>query len=109
MPINGRLYELDGLKPFPVDHGPISSQTYTHNLKNNNLSSQSNNGNNYFNANDPASLLTSSNDPNQVMLSSLIASSGILNSVAANANTNSNWTHKFKQIIRQRLSSFNSG
>lgn len=22
MPINGRLFELDGLKPFPIDHGP---------------------------------------------------------------------------------------
>lgn len=51
VPINGRLYELDGLKPFPVDHGPI----------------------------DP--------DPDN----------GI------------NWTNKFKQIIKQRLNSFNSG
>lgn len=24
VPINGRLYELDGLKPFPVDHGPFN-------------------------------------------------------------------------------------
>lgn len=22
MPINGRLFELDGLKPYPIDHGP---------------------------------------------------------------------------------------
>ncbi len=22
VPINGRLFELDGLKPFPIDHGP---------------------------------------------------------------------------------------
>jgi hypothetical protein len=25
VPINGRLYELDGLKRFPVDHGPIDA------------------------------------------------------------------------------------
>ena len=23
VPINGRLFELDGLKPFPIDHGRI--------------------------------------------------------------------------------------
>lgn len=23
VPINGRLFELDGLKPFPIDHGPV--------------------------------------------------------------------------------------
>lgn len=50
VPISGRLYELDGLKPFPVDHGPLDT------------------------------------DPKQA-----------------------NWTIKFKSIIRQRLSSFNSG
>jgi len=22
VPINGRLFELDGLKPYPMDHGP---------------------------------------------------------------------------------------
>ena len=22
VPINGRLFELDGLKPYPIDHGP---------------------------------------------------------------------------------------
>ncbi|KAK9709014.1 Ubiquitin carboxyl-terminal hydrolase, family 1 [Popillia japonica] len=25
VPINGRLFELDGLKPFPIDHGPWNS------------------------------------------------------------------------------------
>ena len=25
VPINGRVYELDGLKPFPIDHGPWKS------------------------------------------------------------------------------------
>ena len=25
VPINGRLFELDGLKPFPIDHGPWQS------------------------------------------------------------------------------------
>ncbi|KAF5285808.1 hypothetical protein FQA39_LY04269 [Lamprigera yunnana] len=26
VPINGRLFELDGLKPFPIDHGPWNEQ-----------------------------------------------------------------------------------
>lgn len=55
VPINGRLYELDGLKPYPVDHG------------------------------------------------SLFIDAPYDNSSA------SNWTIKFKQIIRQRLNSFNNG
>lgn len=24
VPINGRLFELDGLKPYPIDHGSVS-------------------------------------------------------------------------------------
>jgi hypothetical protein len=55
VPINGRLYELDGLKPYPVDHGSIIDTTY-----------------------ESSSLMK-------------------------------NWTDRFKQIIRQRLNSFNSG
>lgn len=35
VPINGRLYELDGLKPYPVDHGPLDIEqngtAHTHN------------------------------------------------------------------------------
>ncbi|GJQ73258.1 putative polycomb group (PcG) protein [Trypoxylus dichotomus] len=26
VPINGRLFELDGLKPYPIDHGPWNSE-----------------------------------------------------------------------------------
>ncbi len=26
VPINNRLYELDGLQPYPIDHGPIIEQ-----------------------------------------------------------------------------------
>lgn len=55
VPIDGRLYELDGLKPFPIDHGPISTE-----------------------------------------------------SMAA-SDDSGNWTNKFKNIIKHRLSNFNSG
>lgn len=27
VPINGRLFELDGLKPYPIDHGPWNDST----------------------------------------------------------------------------------
>lgn len=57
VPIEGRLYELDGLKPFPVDHGPLN------------------------------------NDQN----------------TGSYTKSLPNWTNKFKNIIQQRLSSFNNG
>lgn len=28
VPINGRLFELDGLKPYPIDHGKTHSILY---------------------------------------------------------------------------------
>ena len=62
IPINGRLYELDGLKPYPVDHGPLQID----------------------------------NEPQSV-------------NGQSNLKSSFNWTNKFKQIIRQRLASFNNG
>mgnify|MGYP001378323421 CR=1 FL=1 len=32
VPINGRLYELDGLKSYPIDHGPVS-EDWTENFR----------------------------------------------------------------------------
>ena len=32
VPINGRLYELDGLKPYPIDHGPVT-EDWTENFR----------------------------------------------------------------------------
>jgi len=29
LPINGRLFELDGLKPYPIDHGPLATKSET--------------------------------------------------------------------------------
>lgn len=29
VPIGGRLFELDGLKPFPIDHGPCNDMEWT--------------------------------------------------------------------------------
>lgn len=29
VPINGRLFELDGLKPYPMDHGPYENEDWT--------------------------------------------------------------------------------
>lgn len=76
VPINGRLYELDGLKPYPIDHGPIEANTC--NLK---LIDQ---------------LLHAEN---------LELTSTIL-LLYENYRTGSlNWSDKFKQIILQRLNS----
>jgi hypothetical protein len=93
VPINGRLYELDGLKPYPVDHGPISDYN---NFKIDNSNIQQSNDELFF-----------TSDLNQNILSSLITSSNLLNS--SSNYENSNWTNKFKEIIRQRLKSFNNG
>ncbi len=71
----------------------------------NNFSTQ--NLNHFNNVNDQS--LFNNIDSNQALLTSLIATSGLLNSSSNNLNNNLNWTHKFKQIIRQRISSFNSG
>jgi len=95
VPINGRLYELDGLKPYPVDHGPICNNSYKTNTSIFLQNQQSNDGS-YF-----------SNDSNQSLLSTLISSSNLLNT--SSSYLNSNWTNKFKEIIRQRLNSFNNG
>ena len=32
VPINGRLYELDGLKAYPIDHGPVG-EDWTENFR----------------------------------------------------------------------------
>ncbi|CAF0829808.1 unnamed protein product [Brachionus calyciflorus] len=81
VPINGRLYELDGLKPYPVDHGPFEVHNQNFNLLDKIL--QENKENDLRN---------------------------ILNNLDENYRfENSNWTNKFKQIILQRISSFNTG
>lgn len=86
MPINGRLYELDGLKPYPVDHGPCTSaQT---------------NGIDEF---DTVSMLTS------VLANSLNGLTSISSGCSFDLAASLNWTSKFKQIILNRLNSFNNG
>ena len=33
VPINGRLFELDGLKPFPIDHGNKKNSFLMENMR----------------------------------------------------------------------------
>lgn len=97
VPINGRLYELDGLKPYPVDHGPIQPQ-HTDSKFNSQLLEQ-------MLANEQLATGANSSSSNlQHILSNLLTN--YLSSVDSGY---SNWTNKFRQIILQRLSSFNSG
>ena len=103
VPINGRLYELDGLKPYPVDHGPIFSSS---NLKSNTNFVSQNLNNKSSNVHEQT---LANGDSNQVLLNSLIASSHLLSTASTSFNNSLNWTYKFKEIIRQRLNSFNNG
>lgn len=88
VPINGRLYELDGLKPYPVDHGPIQAAQFNSQLLEQLL------------ANDK---LYSTSSLSQLL------SNIVCNYLSSIDSSYSNWTSKFKNIILQRLSSFNSG
>lgn len=113
MPINGRLYELDGLKPYPVDHGPFSGGVSLH--SDDFLSSHDVFVNGSGGGISPASNSNSSCSSNSEALVNMI-SNAIASSVSDSSSSSSssssypaNWTAKFKQIILNRLSSFNNG
>jgi hypothetical protein len=91
VPINGRLYELDGLKPYPIDHGSLGGDEDV------NTTQQP--------PNHPASAISSGYFAN--ILTGLL--SQVDESGTASTTSTSNWTNKFKKIILNRLSSFNSG
>lgn len=92
VPINGRLYELDGLKPYPVDHGPLQTSTMPNLVTNESCGGEGLLG----------------------MLSNVLGNcwSNGVNVVSSGGGftpASTNWTSKFKQIILNRLSSFNAG
>ena len=98
VPINGRLYELDGLKPYPVDHGPVAATC-----------------SGLFNEATLAAHAPSSDtkpSPSSPSTSTALASvllEASASHLSASALASLNWTNRFKQIIKQRISSFNSG
>jgi hypothetical protein len=113
VPINGRLYELDGLKPYPVDHGPFSGGVSLHSddLLSSNDVFVNGSGGGISPASNSNSSCSSSSEALVNMISNAIASS-VSDSSSSSSSSSSypaNWTAKFKQIILNRLSSFNNG
>jgi hypothetical protein len=102
LPINDRLYELDGLKPYPVDHGPI--QNVSGNKSGNHVNSSVSQLIDKLAANSDAVL--ASLGLQQCLANLLSNTSGSLRESTHEA-THANWTNKFKNIIKQRLANFN--